>query len=192
MTTPRAILIGCGATKLTHAAPAAELYVGNLFRQRRAYAERSGAPWAILSAQWGLVRPERVLEPYDVSMASKKPADLHRWGSITLTALYRWLVDVDLATFVPPTEPAAGYTRIAYAKGLSIELHAGAAYTAPLITQDTSAERHDAVLWRTPLAGLGIGKQLAWYRTKRMGEQLMFEDATSAPDRETKRSLPAQ
>jgi hypothetical protein len=59
------IIVGCGKAKLAHAAPAAELYTGSLFRAARRYAEARGDAWAIASAHWGLVWPEQVIEPYD-------------------------------------------------------------------------------------------------------------------------------
>ncbi len=43
--------------------PAKDLYVSALFDKERAYAERTGIPWFILSAQHGLVAPDEVLEP---------------------------------------------------------------------------------------------------------------------------------
>lgn len=62
------VVIGCGAAKLDHAAPAAELYTGQHFRVCRSTAEALAAPgcWFILSARYGLVEPTAVLEPYDL------------------------------------------------------------------------------------------------------------------------------
>ncbi len=59
------VLIGCVKTKLGHGAPAKDLYVSDYFAKMRAYAEASGRPWFILSAEHGLVSPEEWLEPYE-------------------------------------------------------------------------------------------------------------------------------
>jgi len=63
---PHLILVGCGARKLAHAAPAKDLYTGPLFRAARAYAEAHADAWYVLSAKYGLVHPDRVIEPYNV------------------------------------------------------------------------------------------------------------------------------
>lgn len=59
------ILIRGAKTKQTFAAPASELYISPLFRSARAYAEQSGAPWFILSAEHGVLGGEVIVEPYD-------------------------------------------------------------------------------------------------------------------------------
>lgn len=61
-------LVGCGKSKLTRAAPAAELYTGSLFRASRAYAEAAFDRWFILSAKHGLLTPDEGVEPYDLSI----------------------------------------------------------------------------------------------------------------------------
>lgn len=83
-------VIPCGGRKLDRPAPARELYVGSMFRHTWANVTRcaeldveaGAAPAArvlILSAKYGLVDPEQVLEPYDLTMG--KP------GSVTAETL---------------------------------------------------------------------------------------------------------
>jgi hypothetical protein len=157
---PRIILIGCGSSKLDAAAPASELYVGNLFRARREYAQQTGAPWAILSAKHGLVMPDRIIEPYDVRMPTRDD-ERYSWRMNVSSSLNQWLVRrLELATFQPPDDDHA-HVWMDYAEGLSIELHAGRSYVDPITLEI------DASLIRTPLAGLGIGSQLAWYAQRR-------------------------
>lgn len=45
------VLVGCVKRKLSHPAPARDLYTSPLFAKGRAYAEASGAAWFVLSAQ---------------------------------------------------------------------------------------------------------------------------------------------
>jgi hypothetical protein len=66
-------LVGCCKTKLRRAAPAKELYCSALFRLCREWAERHADAWAILSARYGVVRPDEVIEPYDATVADRRP-----------------------------------------------------------------------------------------------------------------------
>lgn len=82
-------VIPCGGAKLAHAAPAAELYVGSMFRhalvnvERRASMDedegRGPARVLILSALHGLVELDTVLAPYDLRMGDP--------GSVTAETL---------------------------------------------------------------------------------------------------------
>lgn len=77
-------VVPCGAEKLPHAAPAAELYTGQHFRHTlentqiaAGYDREDGydAEILIMSALHGLVRLDEVLEPYDAKLPRrKKPA----------------------------------------------------------------------------------------------------------------------
>jgi hypothetical protein len=134
------ILLGCVKGKLGHPARAKDLYVSTLWRGRRAYAEASANGWMILSAKHGLVDPERTIAPYDVAMSQLDGDARRRWGERVVRAL---------------TE------RYGSLIGMTFEVHAGDAYClaiAPLLAE------LGATLSR-PLAGLGMGRQLGWYRT---------------------------
>ncbi|GMV44029.1 MAG: hypothetical protein AMXMBFR64_57450 [Myxococcales bacterium] len=65
----RIAIIACSRTKLLHAAPARDLYQGQLFRASVAYAEATCDRWYVLSALHHVVDPDEVLEPYERSMA---------------------------------------------------------------------------------------------------------------------------
>lgn len=132
------VLVGCVKTKLPVAAPASELYVSALFRKRRAYAEATGKPWYILSAMHGLIRPDTLLEPYDMHLASQPTAYRRGWGE-------RVVRDLEL------NHGLLG--------GLLIEIHAGAAYVDPI---ESVLDVYGAGVL-APLRGLPHGKHLAWY-----------------------------
>ena len=76
-------IVPCGNEKLSHAAPARDLYTGSQFRYvfplAEAAAERTGGEVFILSALHGLVEPDRVLKPYNKKMGDP--------GSITARQL---------------------------------------------------------------------------------------------------------
>jgi hypothetical protein len=62
-------LVGCVKTKRSFASPGKDLYASPLFRGRRRYVEASCDRWFVLSALHGLVAPDEVLEPYDVTLS---------------------------------------------------------------------------------------------------------------------------
>lgn len=82
-------LIACSKQKLDHAAPAHLLYNSPLFKLSKAYIVRNvviGAcnvnsrnEWGILSAKYGLVMPDQVLEPYDLALSDLPRLKLERW-----------------------------------------------------------------------------------------------------------------
>lgn len=57
------VLVGCAKSKRPHGAAAKDLYTSDYFSKMRAYAESTGRPWFILSAEHGLVSPDGLLEP---------------------------------------------------------------------------------------------------------------------------------
>lgn len=73
------ILVACGSQKLDHAAEARDLYTGDLFKKARAYAEKFGYSWRILSAKHGLIDPERVIEPYDEFLGNMTASKREAW-----------------------------------------------------------------------------------------------------------------
>jgi hypothetical protein len=78
----RVVVIPCGAAKLDHAAPAAELYTGSYHRacaRAAAALTATGGTVVILSALHGLVPLDRVLAPYEMRMGDS--------GSVTADVL---------------------------------------------------------------------------------------------------------
>ena len=149
---PRILLIGCGKSKLTHAAQARDLYTGPLFRARRAFAEASGCPWFIVSAKYHLLHPETLIEPYDCRLNSQRATNAG-WGVTTLGKLADW---VRASGFVP--DP----------KFCELEIHAGAHYALGILEAGARFphDANDFTMMRWPFRdkSMGIGKQLAWYR----------------------------
>lgn len=84
-------VVPCSGEKVDQAAPAADLYQGQTFRyvtpRVQALADDEGAQVLILSAKYGLVRPEQIIEPYDQCMGAP--------GSITRDQLAAQVCDLD-------------------------------------------------------------------------------------------------
>jgi hypothetical protein len=106
------ILIGCVNQKRTTASPAKDLYTSELFAGRRRYAERSDVPWVIASALHGIVEPDEVIGPYDVSLKESPRAQKLKWGRMVAEQLAERFGDLS---------------------GKVIEIHAGAAYCEGLV-----------------------------------------------------------
>lgn len=77
----RIYLVACGAKKRAGVHPAAQLYVGPLFRQSMQLAESSGDPWFIISAAHGLVRPDQPLRDYDATLAEMDSMKQAAWAA---------------------------------------------------------------------------------------------------------------
>lgn len=132
------LLVGCVSEKHTSARQAKDLYSSELFRRRRSYAEKCGRPWFILSALHGLVDPEAVIEPYDLTLKRLSRTEQTDWGLKVVHQLE---------------------ARLGVLRDLTFEIHAGKEYVEavgkPLENQGAG------VIW--PLRGLRIGEQLQWY-----------------------------
>jgi hypothetical protein len=133
-----AVLVGCVSRKERSARPARDLYRTELFRRRRAYAEASARPWYIVSALHGLLKPEQVVDPYDVRLSDLTWEERHALAA---------KVAEDLAREVGPLA------------GCVFEVHAGEEYARMIAI----GLRPHGVAITAPLRGLRIGEQLAWY-----------------------------
>lgn len=135
---PDLLLVACVKEKLATPAAAQDLYASSLFSKERAYAEASGVPWFILSAEHGLVAPAEWLSPYDRYLPDTPASFREAWAA--------WVVE--------RLELLAGSLR-----GKTIEIHAGASYVDPL----RERLRAKGATVFAPLHGLSLGQRLAWY-----------------------------
>lgn len=74
------VLIGCVKSKRKVGAAAKDLYTSDYFLKMRQYAEASGAPWYVLSAEHGLVVPTDWLEPYELYLPDTSQEYRRAWG----------------------------------------------------------------------------------------------------------------
>lgn len=137
------VILGCGKAKRRVASPAVDLYTGPLYRDRLALARALGGPHAILSAKHGLISPETVIEPYDVTLTDwmargPQPTDVDDESWIDL----RQRVHAQLHAMFPAFERITVLASSPYASLL------------PGCLAGPQAWRFDR-----PLAGLGMGAQ---------------------------------
>ena len=127
-------LVACVKLKRDTPMPARDLYASPWFRKARACIEKTGRPWAILSARHGLVWPDEIVAPYEETLG-KEPAAQRRWAERVLTSLAPHLAGVR-----------------------TIAMLAGNAYRQLLVPE--LRERGIDVL--VPMKELAQGKQLQW------------------------------
>lgn len=133
-------LVGCVKSKRGSAAPAADLYTSALFHGRRRWVEASCSRWYILSAKHGLVSPDQMLDPYDETLTTKGSGERRAWADRVLAQLQNALADIGRYDF---------------------EIHAGAAYTDYGLRSGLVSAGATITL---PTEGLGLGRQLAFYK----------------------------
>ena len=79
---PRTVyLVSCVKGKRRRPARAKDLYTSDWFKKARAYVETGFTPWFILSAKYGLVAPNRIIRPYDVTLLRMSAKQRRAWSS---------------------------------------------------------------------------------------------------------------
>lgn len=90
---PTLWLASCGDAKLDHAAPARELYSGDLTRKQIAFASTRGssidgpAACMIVSAKHGLVDLDETIEPYEARLTKLSKGELADWRAMIIEQL---------------------------------------------------------------------------------------------------------
>jgi hypothetical protein len=129
------VLISCVSKKLDCRARAKDLYVSPLFRHNLTFARKlSPDKIFILSAKYGLLDPERFIEPYERTLNDMPERELRRWAEKVLADLRK---EVDL-----------GKDRVIFLAGIKYRK-----YLIPAIKN-----------YEIPLEGLPIGKQLSFLK----------------------------
>jgi hypothetical protein len=149
------VLVTCVKTKRSSPAPAKDLYISPLFQKQRIYAEQTGLPWFILSAEHGLVAPDEWLAPYERYLPDCPTSYRRAWGQWVAARLE--LLHGSL-------------------NGAGIEIHASAFYASCLTPElhQLGASVH------TPLSGLSLGERLAWYGESEVAGSMVGRRQTTA------------
>lgn len=100
---------------------------------------RSCSEWWILSALHGLVHPDQVLEPYDMTLKDAGRAARRAWAR-------QVLVDLD--------------ERVGLGRGDEVEVHAGAEYREWGLLDGLRVRGVEVII---PTEGMPLGRQLAFY-----------------------------
>ncbi|SRR6266478_2356864 len=130
-------LISCVSRKQFKPMRARDLYCSDWFLKVRAYVEALDARWLILSAKYGVVDPDEVIAPYEVTLNSMGTGERREWAHRVTAQL-----------------------RSRCHRGDTVVILAGESYREHLVP--ILKEWGCAV--EVPMRGLGIGRQLAWLK----------------------------
>ena len=130
-------LISCVAKKESYATVAKDLYISPLFKKAYSYAKKQEVDKIfILSAKYGLLREDAVIEPYNETLKDKSIHERKNWAKNILNELSK---ETDL-------------------KRDKFLILAGRKYRE-FIIEELGKENYEI-----PLKGLSIGKQLSFYK----------------------------
>lgn len=73
-------LVSCVATKRPGKHAARDLYASAWFKKVRQHVEGAGLTWYVLSAKYGLVDPDREIEPYELTLNNMSLRDRQAWA----------------------------------------------------------------------------------------------------------------
>ena len=74
------IFISCGKTKAKGPCKARDLYQGALFKKSLAYAEQLGDAVYILSAKYGIMHPDVIIETYEKTLNKMSKRERQKWA----------------------------------------------------------------------------------------------------------------
>ena len=130
-------LISCVSAKKKYATKAKDLYASPLFLYSKKYAELRLDKYYILSAKYGLLKPDDIIEPYEETLNNKSKKERVLWSRKVFNKLSKEISVNDKIVFL-----------------------AGEKYRE-FIGKYLSEQN---ILFQTPLKKLSIGKQLQWYK----------------------------
>ena len=128
-------LVSCVSQKRDQACEARDLYVSDLFRKARRFAEASECPWFILSAEYGLVAPGHVIAPYERTLNTMGVADRRAWAERVAGQLAEAVPDLSRVVFLAGERYREFLARHLAGRGVAVS---------------------------APMEGLRIGEQLSW------------------------------
>ncbi len=133
----RVVLVSCVKSKTSKPMPAQDLYTSDLFHKTSAYARLVGDSWYILSAKYGLLVPNQIIEPYEKTLNKMAAAERKIWASNVLESLKDIVSPGDEVVFL-----------------------AGDRYRRDLIE---TLEEWGCKIY-IPMEGLSFGRQLSWLK----------------------------
>lgn len=93
-------LVSCVKSKQDHATPAKEMYISNLFRSARGFVQSRKCNWFILSAKYGLLQPDQVIEPYELTLKGMPIAERRNWANRVIKTAEKGIVDPSRIVFL--------------------------------------------------------------------------------------------
>ena len=128
-------LVSCVSEKASAACAARIFYTSTWFQKAALYATQTANEWYILSAKYGLVHPDQVLEPYNTTLKTMGKIDRQKWAEGVFSSLQSHLKSGD-----------------------AVILLAGQTYREFLVNPISQMSCSISI----PLEGLRIGEQMQW------------------------------
>jgi cytoplasmic iron level regulating protein YaaA (DUF328/UPF0246 family) len=129
------VLVACVSKKHEMPMSARLLYCSPWFEKASAYADRIGDEGYILSAKYGLVRPDQVIQPYNETLNTMSAQERRTWAKKVALDLQKILHSGDRVIFLAGIHYREYLIEPIKRSGCSIEI---------------------------PMEGLRIGEQLGW------------------------------
>jgi hypothetical protein len=79
------VLVACCGQKMKVTCAAKDMYISDLFKKSRRWAETFGDFWFILSAKHGLLEPGAIISPYNEVLAGQKRREI--WDNTVARAM---------------------------------------------------------------------------------------------------------
>ncbi|TCP26649.1 hypothetical protein EV207_11982 [Scopulibacillus darangshiensis] len=133
-------LLATSRRKGDEEAPVVEFYKSPLFIKALQYAHKNYDRFYFYNAKDGLLLPDQMMAPYDVSIQTFSISQKRHWGKKVIESFSTYEIVKD---------------KIIY-------LHGGRVYRQFL---EPELSKH-GFYYEVPLKGLGIGKQLKWYENE--------------------------
>ncbi len=77
---PVLAVVPCGKLKLTHPAPAKDMYIGTFFKAVYRFALKHSNRIVIVSAKYGVLEPDQTISPYDVTLSKVSKEYRREWS----------------------------------------------------------------------------------------------------------------
>ncbi len=129
------VLVSCVSKKRDFPTMAQDLYVSDWFLKASVYAKEIGDRWFILSAKYGLVPPNKTIEPYNVTLKSMSVNSRLMWAVKVINDLGKFVIPGDMIVFL-----------------------AGVTYREHLVDPIRKMNCRISI----PMEGLRIGEQMQW------------------------------
>ena len=115
-------LVSCVGKKRPYPSRAKDLYVSPWFQLARQYAESTGSPWFILSARYGLLAPDQMIEPYEQTLNTMPIEERRAWADRVRDQLSEHLRDVEQVVFLAGARSREFWADQLRDRGIQVEI----------------------------------------------------------------------
>ncbi|MFV8817139.1 DUF6884 domain-containing protein [Haliea sp. E17] len=128
-------LVSCVSKKRTEPAAARDLYISNWFIKAKRYVEQFEQDWFILSALYGLIGSDEVIQPYNKTLNNMPIADRRAWSEKVIRQVQEVSYEVDQIVILAGERYREFIVEVLVDAGISVAI---------------------------PMRGLRLGEQMRW------------------------------